>query len=240
MGQSARLELGTRDRILEAAGEVFAESGFRGATVRKICDRAAVNVSAIKYHFGGKEDLYSEVLRYWHEFAIKKYPPLLGVGQDGSPEDQLRAFIRSFMFRMLDRGKPAWFGKVMAREMAEPTRAFDRLVSEVMGPLNKLLTSIIRKIIGPRADQETLRLCCASILGQCAYYCNARLLSHFFKRDLSNPDEIERIADHIARFSAKSLDHYLRDDGDRDRAMKGRRDDSVRLEKAGDELLSLS
>jgi AcrR family transcriptional regulator len=188
---------------------VFAECGFRGATVRRICDRAGVNVSAIKYHFGGKEELYAEVLRYWHEFAVKKYPPLLGVGEDEPVEDQLRAFIRSFLYRMLDKGKPAWFGKVMAREMAEPTRAFDRLVKEVMGPLNKLLASIVQKIIGTQASEETIRFCCASILGQCAYYCNARLLSRLFQRDLSSPDTIERIADHITRFSLKSLEHYF-------------------------------
>jgi len=208
MRRSARLELGTRDRILEAAGEVFAEYGFRGATVRKICDRAAVNVSAIKYHFGGKEELYAEVLRYWHEFAIKKYPPLLAVGEDEPVEDQLRAFIRSFLYRMLDKGKPAWFGKVMAREMAEPTRAFDRLVKEVMGPLNKLLASIVEKILGPLAGDETIRFCCASILGQCAYYCNAKLHSRLFHRDLSSPDAIERIADHITWFSLTSLKYY--------------------------------
>jgi len=61
-----------RERILEAAGEIFADCGFRGATVRRICERAKVNVAAINYYFGGKEKLYTEVLRHWHDFAIKK------------------------------------------------------------------------------------------------------------------------------------------------------------------------
>ncbi|HYA92208.1 MAG TPA: CerR family C-terminal domain-containing protein, partial [Thermodesulfobacteriota bacterium] len=111
-----------RERILEAAGEIFADCGFRGATVRRICERAKVNVAAINYYFGGKEKLYTEVLRHWHDFAIKKYPFLLGVGEDAPVEEQLRAFIRSFLFRLLDKGKPAWFGKLMTREMTEPTR----------------------------------------------------------------------------------------------------------------------
>ena len=76
------LDVTTRDRILEAAGEQFAERGFRGATVRVICEKAGVNISAVKYYFGGKEELYSEVLRFWHDYAIKKYPPLLGAGED--------------------------------------------------------------------------------------------------------------------------------------------------------------
>ena len=34
----------TRRHLLEAAGEVFAEEGFRAATVREICQRAGANV----------------------------------------------------------------------------------------------------------------------------------------------------------------------------------------------------
>ena len=83
----------TQNRILEAAGEVFADVGFRCATIRKICERAGVNVAAINYHFRSKEVLYSEVLKYWHEYAIKKYPPLLGVGEDAPAEEQLRALL---------------------------------------------------------------------------------------------------------------------------------------------------
>jgi TetR/AcrR family transcriptional regulator, regulator of cefoperazone and chloramphenicol sensitivity len=173
-----------------------------------ICEKARVNVSAIKYHFGGKQELYSEVLKYWHEFAIKKYPPLLGAGEDAPPEEQLRAFIRSLLFRLLDKGKPAWFGKLMAREMAEPTRAFDHMVQEVMRPLNKLLASIVRKIVGiPVREDEILR-CCTSIIGQCVYYYNVRYMTQLFRRDISSPEEIERIADHIMRFSLNSLEHY--------------------------------
>jgi TetR/AcrR family transcriptional regulator, regulator of cefoperazone and chloramphenicol sensitivity len=47
----------TRLQLLEAAGEVFAEVGFRDATVREICRRADANIAAINYHFGDKENL---------------------------------------------------------------------------------------------------------------------------------------------------------------------------------------
>ena len=198
----------TRSRILEAAGETFAECGFRSATVRKICERAGVNVSAIKYHFGGKEELYSEVLNYWHEFAIQKYPPLLGVDENSSPEERLGAFIRSLLFRLLDKGKPAWFGKLMAKEMGEPTRAFDNMVKEAMRPLNELLASIVKNMVGTTLSEERILLCCTSIIGQCVYYYNSRYITQLFRQDMSSPEVIERIADHILRFSLKGLGHY--------------------------------
>ena len=56
-----RLE--TRDRLIDAAGRVFAERGYRGATMREIADRAGANLAAAHYHFGSKQDLYREVAR---------------------------------------------------------------------------------------------------------------------------------------------------------------------------------
>jgi len=197
----------TRSRILEAAGEIFAERGFRCATVRRICEKAGVNLSAIKYHFGGKEALYFEVLNFWHEFAIKKYPPLFGAGENAPPEEQLRAFIRSFLFRLLDKGKPAWFGKLMARETAEPTRAFDHMVKEVMGERHKLLASIIQKIVGAPGSERRVLLCCMSIIGQCVYYYNTHYTEQLLGQDMSSPEEIERIADHIMGFSLRGLEY---------------------------------
>ncbi len=198
-----------RERILEAAGEIFAECGFRGATVRKICERAKVNVAAINYYFGGKEKLYAEVLRYWHDFAIQKYPLLLEVGEDAPAEEQLRAFIRSFLFRLLDKGKPAWFGKLMARETIEPTLAFERLVEEIVRPRDRILASIVQKIIGTPVSEEEIRLCCSSIIGQCLYYYHARsIIERLYKQDASNPDEIEQIAEHITQFSMRGLEHH--------------------------------
>ena len=40
-----------RERLLEAAGEIFAEHGFRNTTVREICKRADINLAAVNYYF---------------------------------------------------------------------------------------------------------------------------------------------------------------------------------------------
>ncbi|HPZ83759.1 MAG TPA: TetR family transcriptional regulator, partial [Thermogutta sp.] len=53
----------TKSRLLTAAGELFAERGFEGATARQICERAGVNLAAINYHFKSKEQLYIEAVK---------------------------------------------------------------------------------------------------------------------------------------------------------------------------------
>ena len=60
MARAATLETGsdTRERILVAALQAFAEKGYDGATTREIASRAGVNLGLLQYHFGGKPKLW--------------------------------------------------------------------------------------------------------------------------------------------------------------------------------------
>jgi AcrR family transcriptional regulator len=203
----------TRQRLLEAAGEVFAERGFRAATVRDICQRAQANVAAVNYYFGDKEHLYTAVLKYAFSSSLQKHPPLLGLDSNASPEQRLRAYIHSFLLRCLGDGSPAWLGKLMAREMAEPTHALDILIHEAFRPLFDLLMSIVRELLGPRAHLTEVQLCADSIIAQCLHYQHARpVLVRFdpgLKFDLGN---IEHWAEHIAEFSLAALRQFAQHD----------------------------
>lgn len=52
----------TRERLLDAAEELFADRGFGPTSVRQITQRAGANVAAVHYHYGGKEPLLRAVL----------------------------------------------------------------------------------------------------------------------------------------------------------------------------------
>jgi AcrR family transcriptional regulator len=196
----------TRKRLLNAAGEVFAEKGFKAATVREICQRAGANVAAINYHFGDKQKLYAEVLRFSHACSIERHPRELGMNGKSAPEERLRAFIHSFVQRVFDDGQPAWQGKLMSREMVEPTRALDYLVRHEIGPRRDRLNQTLREIIGPAATEKMLRHCTQSIVGQCAFYHHARpMIERLYPRQKFDAAGVDERAENIFRFTLSAL-----------------------------------
>ncbi|MBI2712701.1 MAG: TetR/AcrR family transcriptional regulator [Bdellovibrio sp.] len=52
----------TREKLIKAAKNLFAERGYDGTSVKEIAKAAKVNISLISYHFDGKEGLYCECL----------------------------------------------------------------------------------------------------------------------------------------------------------------------------------
>ena len=199
----------TRRQLLEAAGEVFAEAGFRNATVREICRRAGANIAAVNYHFGDKETLYAELLRYSHEKAMEKYPLLGSVGPDAPPEKKLRAFILSLLRRIFDQGPTAWHGKLLVREMIEPTGALDSLVAERIRPMADQLWKIIAEILDCPASDERVRLCGFSVVSQCTFYkhCQPVVTRMLPKQLPQDAASIEHLADHITKFSLAAMKH---------------------------------
>lgn len=201
----------TRQRLLGRAGEVFAEQGFRNATVRDICRRAEANVAAVNYHFGGKEGLYLEVLKFAHGCAFAKYPPGMGLEPGASPKQRLHAFVRSFLLRVLDTGQPAWHGKLMVREIADPTGALDTIVRDGIGPHFAMLKGIMSELLGPRlaADPDRVRYAAWSVVGQCLFYFVGQpVILRLHPAQGLGPGDVDAIARHITDFSLAALKHY--------------------------------
>jgi len=53
----------TKDRILDAAEALFMAQGFEATSLRELTTAASVNLAAVNYHFGSKEELFETVLR---------------------------------------------------------------------------------------------------------------------------------------------------------------------------------
>lgn len=210
ISNSTPTDLKTRQRVLEAAVEVFAERGYRKATVRDICERANANVAAVNYHFHGKEGLYTSVLLYAHQCACEKYPPQIGLGDNATLEQRLQAFVRSLLLRIFDEGRHAWHGKLMSREMFEPTPALEALVENNIRPLALQLESIVSGLLGDaQANDKQVRLCTMSIVAQCVFYHHARpVVNCLYPKQKYTRQDVEQIASHITRFSLSAIKDF--------------------------------
>jgi TetR/AcrR family transcriptional regulator, regulator of cefoperazone and chloramphenicol sensitivity len=201
----------TRQLLIEAAAQVFAERGFKAASVREICARAGANVAAVNYHFGDKDSLYAEVLKYSLRCAREKYPPDMGLERDASWEARLRAFIHAFLLRIFDDGPQACHGQLLSREMIEPTKALDSLVDEEMRPMAQQLQSIIRGLLGPDAPEEMVRRSGMSVISQIVFYHHCRpVTERLYPKLQFSPKEIDRLTEHITEFSLAALKQMSR------------------------------
>jgi TetR/AcrR family transcriptional regulator, regulator of cefoperazone and chloramphenicol sensitivity len=195
----------TRDKLIEAAGHVFAERGYRDATIRAICRRAGANVAAVNYTFGDKMALYTEVLRHSMRAA---HTVALNAALDSSlpAEDTIRGVIRARLMSWFCDARPDWHVRLVMHEFSQPTRAMARVVDEGMRPVYLRMCKAVGEIIGLPAGHETTRLSVNSIIGQVIFYTLSRPVLSRLQPDLKlKPNQVKRIADHIADFSLAYL-----------------------------------
>ncbi|MGH8046965.1 MAG: CerR family C-terminal domain-containing protein, partial [Chthoniobacterales bacterium] len=194
-----------RERLLDAAGEVFAERGFDGATIREITRQAGVNLAAVNYYFRDKDELYAATLRHAHTAACS-----LPYDDEATmtPEQRLYVFVENLLRRFLDPLRPRWHGQLMAREMAQPTRIFDQVIAEAFRPKCEWLRRALTELCGGRFQGVELDYVATSIIGQCTFYRqNRHIIQQIFPGLLAADDLIERLARHITEFSLAAIRH---------------------------------
>lgn len=126
----------TKERILSAAESLFAEHGFAGTSLRLVTSRADVNLAAVNYHFGSKDNLVAEVFRRrMDEMSRARLQMLESARQGGDErlEAVLRAFIEPALALSLDRDGGAAFVRVLARAYAERNDRLRKFLSDNYG-----------------------------------------------------------------------------------------------------------
>lgn len=86
--------LTTKEKIIQFAMDMIAQEGFQNITTRKIASQAGVNVAAINYHFGSKDALINEALRYLTGQLRNTFEYLEIENEDA--ETKLSTFIKNY------------------------------------------------------------------------------------------------------------------------------------------------
>jgi AcrR family transcriptional regulator len=188
----------TREAIISAAEEEFAEKGFELASAREICRRAGVNSALLSRYFGSKESLYRIVAK---KLFGDLGAPLADLSDKVTDDASWRAAVREWVGDMLFMTIPTEKAQKLCaalfrHEVTRPTKfhnefkeAFGRPVYE---GLKKLISSKMK-------DDVKLNLLTSSVWAQVSVYALADEKWHksFRPKGMTSRKWSEIVCDHI-------------------------------------------
>jgi AcrR family transcriptional regulator len=203
----------TKQRILEAAENLFARHGFAGASLRQVTATAQVNLAAVNYHFGSKDRLIEEVFRRrLDELNARRLVALKRALARSKPtlEDVLAAFIKPALELSLDRSGGQAFVRVLARAYAEYNERLRKFLSDNYGHVLKEFAAAFAALL-PQLEKEELYWRLDIVAGALTY---AMADFGVIKRRTgqSERDYRERAAQHLIRFAAAGLRENVSDE----------------------------
>jgi TetR/AcrR family transcriptional regulator, regulator of cefoperazone and chloramphenicol sensitivity len=196
----------TRQSILKAAAHLFAEKGYRGASVRDIVAKARVNQAAINYHFKGKDGLYLELLAT----AFEKLTEQAGFDPERlkslSPEEALRSFVHQQLRPLLFRDELSLYIRIFAWETSHPSKIFLKFMAKNTVAYLTAAVDIVQRFL-PSGTDRRVALCGAIwLMGQCSTFVRNRELfaQEPFKITPDSPF-VDELTDLISRLALGGL-----------------------------------
>ncbi|WP_256647007.1 TetR/AcrR family transcriptional regulator [Thermomonas paludicola] len=147
----------TKDRILHAAEELFAQQGFASTSLRQVTSRADVNIAAVNYHFGSKDNLVNEVFRRRMDEMSQRRLDALHAALEQSPgqlEPILAAFVEPALAMARDRNGGGAFIRVIARAYAESNAGLRKFLSDQYGHVPREFAKAIAACVPSLGKEE--------------------------------------------------------------------------------------
>lgn len=199
----SKAQFSTKERILDAAETLFAQHGFGGTSLRQVTSQADVNIAAVNYHFGSKENLVNEVFRRRMDEMSGQRMARLRAAVEADPADLegiLAAFVEPPLAMAQDRHGGGAFIRVIARAYAEKNDSLRRFLSEQYG---HVLRAFAKAIAGcmPGLSKEELYWRLDFLAGSLTY---AMADFGMIKRPVgvSEQEHRQRAARELIRFAA--------------------------------------
>jgi TetR/AcrR family transcriptional regulator, regulator of cefoperazone and chloramphenicol sensitivity len=204
----------TRQRLLNAAGRLFAERGFKDVPIREICREAGANVAAVNYYFWDKAGLYRELLAHMIDVTWRREREQLEQDLNGkAPEEKLYVYVRRFISDLVKEPdeQSIVLQQLTSREMVDPSPEFEVVFEKGMRPNFQLLCRIVSEIAGVPPDDPRVVNCTNSTMGRCLLYGSAKKLSKYFAPGVEfTPAIVDGIALHVTQFSLAGIRATMR------------------------------
>ena len=204
---AVRLDVETRQRLLNVAAELFAEHGFHHVTIREICQAAGTNVAAVNYHFRDKLGLYKEVVQMAADAMNKLKTDVLDAVEPHPPEERLRNYIRLTLHNLLDPHQESWMEKLVARETTDPTPAIDLIIEKGIKPTVERNGRMVAELLNTTLNDPRVWQCFLSVQGQCLFY----KMSMPVSMRMAPPgfhytaEIVDALAEHVYQFSLAGI-----------------------------------
>jgi len=194
----------TRLRLLNAAGPIFAERGYRATTVREISQEAGTNLAAISYHFEDKEGFYVAAVKHAAQGCMDRVP-LPQWDAETPAEEKLLSFVTTFLNRVAVDHDPAWHGQLLMREMVLPTRACAEFVRDYVRPMHGMLIGVLTELM-PNSSEKERWLTALSIVGQCLHHrVGQAVMIELTGETAVAAFGVKKLAEHITSFSLAAI-----------------------------------
>ncbi len=196
-----RIQMRNEARILDAAEHVFAEHGFRGATVDRIAARAGMSKPNVHYYFKRKADLYFAVLMRILEIWLA---PLKDLDPGGDPARELRHYIAAKL--RFSRDNPI-ASRIFATEILQGAPVLERYLGEDLRRLVERKAKVIRHWIdtGKLNDVDPYHLVFLIWAATQHYADFAPQVTAVMGRKTLGKDEFERIEDSLCKIILSGL-----------------------------------
>jgi AcrR family transcriptional regulator len=157
----------TRGRLLEVGTRLFAESGFKGVSVRKLCADAEANIAAVRYHFGSKDGLYRAIFEDTLDEDDSRFRLAMdnintvidnAIGDRNQLGIALELYIKSFFARFPLNEHKRWFSVLVMRELSFPGQGFDLIYERRAKPSQQVLARIVAASDGIDENSDFARL----------------------------------------------------------------------------------
>lgn len=192
----------TRDQIIEAAGELFAQYGYQGTTSKAICQSCGVNLASVNYHFGSRQGLYEVILKQVHESLMGLEHLDALIDSKLAPEQKFRTFISELIPAIV--GAKNWQLRIWAREIAAPSEFLPNVMNEQILPKFTRLSALISQLTGLSADDSRLLPAVFNVISPCLMMLIANREQQMPLSDIFNYPS-EQLVDYLQRFLLAGL-----------------------------------
>jgi AcrR family transcriptional regulator len=154
-------DINTKEKILDAAENLFVDNGFSATSLRAIIKKAGVNTASVHYHFGSKEGLIEAVIHRRVADLNRERLEMLDVleahhGDWPVPlEDVIRAFLLPVMQRYCAGGHEGAIPKLMGRAVTEPDDFHGKIgdaFTEIADRFGKAIARAMPELSGEEAE----------------------------------------------------------------------------------------